>query len=80
MTAVPYTSVYRATENTLLWAPIHAAAERAIATPGIPSIILCNTAYTELYVSVAMQSRGSGIIAAATGDGRIAAATRADFR
>ena len=79
VTALAYTSVYRATESTLPLAPIHAAAEKAIAASGLPAVILRNNAYIELYLSAVMQSRQSGVIAAAAGEGRIAAATRADF-
>ncbi len=77
--ALAYTSVYRADESALPLAPVHAAAERAIAAAGIPSVILRNTAYAELYLAPVARARQTGVIRAATGDGRIAAATRADL-
>ncbi|QYA99794.1 NAD(P)H-binding protein (plasmid) [Rhodococcus sp. USK10] len=77
--ALAYTSVYRASESALPLAPIHAAAERAIAATSIPAVILRNNSYTELYLGPLMQARQTGVIAAAAGNGRIAGATRLDL-
>jgi NAD(P)H dehydrogenase (quinone) len=79
VSALAYTSVYRASESALPLAPIHAAAERAIAATDLPAVILRNNSYTELYLGTVMRARQTGIITAAAGGGRIAGATRPDF-
>jgi NAD(P)H dehydrogenase (quinone) len=79
VSALAYTSVYRASESTLPLAPIHAAAERAITATGLPAVILRNNSYTELYLGPVIRAQETGVITSAAGGGRIAAATRPDF-
>jgi NAD(P)H dehydrogenase (quinone) len=77
--AMVYTSVYRASETALPLAPIHVAAERAIAASGVPTVLLRNNSYLELFTSVVRQGARTGTIQAAGGDGRIAGASRRDL-
>jgi NAD(P)H dehydrogenase (quinone) len=69
VSALAYTSVYRASESTLPLAPIHAAAERAITATGLPAVILRNNSYTELYLGPVIRARETGVITSAAGGG-----------
>ena len=79
LAALAYTSVYRADTTALALAPIHLAAERAIADSGVRSVILRNNSYLELLSGSVIQGAQTGVIAAAAGDGRVAGATRTDY-
>lgn len=74
-----YTSVTRADTTSLLLAPDHLATERAIAASGVPAVILRNNWYTENFTPALEQARQTGILAASVGEGRIPAASRADY-
>ncbi|GAA4430225.1 SDR family oxidoreductase [Georgenia halophila] len=74
-----YTSVLRADTTTLVIAPEHTATEKVIAASGIPHTFLRNGWYAENYAAAAPQHLARGVITHAAGDGRIAAATRADL-
>lgn len=74
-----YTSAPKATTTELVLAPEHRGTEEAIAASGVPSVILRNNWYTENYAADVAQAAATGVIGAATGTGRVAAAPRADF-
>ncbi|MBT2486597.1 MULTISPECIES: NmrA family NAD(P)-binding protein [unclassified Microbacterium] len=77
--AIAYTSVYQATTNPLPLSPEHAATEQALAVSEIPHVLLRNGWYIENYAPDVERARQSGVIAAAVGDARVAAAARADY-
>ena len=74
-----YTSAPRATTTDLVLAPEHKATEEAIVASGLPSVILRNNWYTENYASDLEAARATGVLAASTGAGRVASASRRDF-
>jgi NAD(P)H dehydrogenase (quinone) len=78
-TRIAYTSILRAetTENPL--APEHKATEALLRRSGVPAILLRNGWYTENYTQRLGQYLAAGEILGASGDGRVAAATRADY-
>jgi len=76
---IAYTSVLRADSTALVLAPEHKATEKLIAASGLPFTFLRNGWYTENYTGAAAQYLAQGVVAHAAGDGRIAAATRADL-
>lgn len=76
---IVYTSVLRADTTPLVIAPEHKATEELIRASGVPFTLLRNGWYIENYTAQIPQYLGHGAIVAAAGDGRVAAATRADF-
>ncbi|MBZ2197115.1 SDR family oxidoreductase [Occultella gossypii] len=74
-----YTSIVHADTTPVLLAPEHKATEELIADAGIPATFLRNGWYIENYRANLDQARESGEILGSVGDGRVAAATRADF-
>jgi NAD(P)H dehydrogenase (quinone) len=79
VTRIVYTSLLRADTSGLPLAPEHKATEELLRASGIPFTILRNSWYTENYTAQLPQYLQQGAITAAAGDGRIAAATRADY-
>ncbi len=75
---VAYTSIVRADTSTLLLARDHAATERALIASGLPYSLLRNSWYIENYTDDLTPAFEHGLVGAA-GDGRISAATRADY-
>ncbi len=76
---VVYTSVLHADETELVLAPEHAATEDVLQGSGLPFAVARNGWYTENYTARLDEYLGSGEIVGAAGDGRISAATRADY-
>ena len=76
---VAYTSGPKAESSTLAVAPDHLATERLIAELGLPGAILRNNWYFENYDPVITGAAETGEVVGSAGDGRIAAATRADL-
>lgn len=76
---IVYTSLLRADTTPLVLAPEHKGTEELIRASGVPFTLLRNGWYTENYTSQLGQYVQQGAIVAAAGDGRIAAATRADY-
>ena len=72
-----YTSILRADTSTIGLAPEHRATEDVIAASGIPYALLRNGWYVENYPIATALSTGAFVGSA--GEGRIAAATRADY-
>lgn len=74
-----YTSAPKATTSDLVLAPEHKATEELIAASGLPAVILRNNWYTENYAADLTRAAETGVLAAGTGDGRVASASRKDF-
>lgn len=74
-----YTSILRADTSTIGLAPEHKASEEVIAASGIRHALLRNGWYLENYTAQLEGALADGAIAGSAGEGRIAAATRADF-
>jgi NAD(P)H dehydrogenase (quinone) len=75
---IAYTSVVRAGSSSLGIAEEHRATERLLAESGIPHVVLRNGWYTENYTGQLDSYLQHGIVGSA-GEGRISAATRADY-
>ena len=73
-----YTSIPKADTSSLLLAEEHRATEALIVESGIPYVLLRNSWYIENYTGQLPVYLEHGI-AGAAGEGRISAATRADF-
>jgi NAD(P)H dehydrogenase (quinone) len=76
---VAYTSGPKAEASALAVAPDHLATERLIAELGLPGAILRNNWYFENYDAAIARAAETGEVVGSAGDGRIAAATRADL-
>jgi NAD(P)H dehydrogenase (quinone) len=78
VTLLAYTSVLRADTSTLSLAAEHKATEEALAASGVPFVLLRNGWYIENYTSQLPTYLEHGV-AGAAGEGRVSAATRADY-
>ena len=76
---IAYTSLLHADKSSLGLADEHVATEKALADSGIPFALLRNGWYTENYLASAPPAIEHGVFIGAAGDGKIAAATRADY-
>ena len=76
---VLYTSAPKADDTSLPLAPEHIATERLIAEVGIPAVVLRNNWYFENYDQQIHQAATTGELIGSAGEGRVAAATRADY-
>lgn len=76
---IAYTSLLNADTSGISLAPEHTATENRLAASPVPSVLLRNGWYWENYLSAVPQATESGTLYGAAGQGRIAAATRADF-
>jgi NAD(P)H dehydrogenase (quinone) len=76
---VVYTSVIRADETELVLAPEHAATEDVLQGSGLLFAVARNGWYTENYTAQLPRYLEAGEILGAAGDGRVSAATRADY-
>ncbi len=74
-----YTSITRADSSSNIQAEEHKATEYTIKSSGIPFIILRNNWYTGNFREQIILAKASGVIQAATGDGRVASAPRNDY-
>jgi NAD(P)H dehydrogenase (quinone) len=74
-----YTSILRAASSTLALAAEHKATEEAIRASGLPFVFLRNGWYIENYTESLGPVLAHGAVLGSSGDGRVAAATRADF-
>jgi NAD(P)H dehydrogenase (quinone) len=74
-----YTSILRADTSPVGLAPEHLATEELIKSSGIPYAFLRNGWYIENYAGSFGPAITQGALYGSAGDGRIAAATRADF-
>jgi NAD(P)H dehydrogenase (quinone) len=76
---VAYTSILHADRNPVSLAKEHQATEAALRESGIPHALLRNGWYIENYTGNLAGALASGAMIGSAGDGRIAAAARADF-
>ena len=76
---VAYTSVVRADTSPLLLAAEHKATEEALAASGLPTALLRNSWYLENYTAQIPVQLEHGVVLGAAGEGRVSAATRADY-
>ncbi|BCJ46044.1 NAD(P)-dependent oxidoreductase [Actinoplanes ianthinogenes] len=76
---IAYTSMLHADTATSILGVAHHATEQDLRHRGVPSVMLRNGWYLENYIDQLPQVSLGGIMAGATGSGRISAATRADY-
>lgn len=74
-----YTSLTHAETTTLKAAIPHWATEQVIRDSGVPFTILRNSVYSDAFTPFMQQALVSGTLVGSAGDGRVAAATRADY-
>lgn len=79
VTKLVYTSASKATTFDWPLGQDHRATEEAIDASGVPAVIVRNNWYIENYVPDVRRAADSGVLAASVGEGRVAAATRADY-
>ncbi|MGQ4435739.1 MULTISPECIES: SDR family oxidoreductase [unclassified Streptomyces] len=76
---VAYTSMSHADRATTILAATHRATEEYLRERAVPSVMLRNSWYLENYTAQLPQILGSGAVVGAAGQGRISAASRADY-
>ena len=76
---IAYTSILHADTTPLMLAEEHRDAEAALRESGVPSVLLRNGWYTEVYTWRLPAALAHGVLAGAAGDGRISSAARADY-
>lgn len=76
---VAYTSIVRADTSALGLAAEHQATEEMLAASGVPHVLLRNSWYLENYTAQIPTQLEHGAVLGSAGDGRLNAATRADF-
>jgi NAD(P)H dehydrogenase (quinone) len=74
-----YTSILRADSSSLLLAAEHVETERLLAGSGLPVALLRNGWYVENWTAQIPVVLEHGGVTGAAGDGRVSAATRADY-
>jgi NAD(P)H dehydrogenase (quinone) len=74
-----YTSVANADTTSLLLAAEHLETEKYLADSGVPSALLRNGWYIENWTEQIPVALEHGVVLGAAGEGRVSAATRADF-
>ncbi|MFJ2157076.1 SDR family oxidoreductase [Streptomyces sp. NPDC087856] len=76
---VAYTSMSHADSATTILASTHRATEDYLRERAVPSVMLRNSWYLENYTAQLPQILGNGAVVGAAGQGRISAASRADY-
>ena len=74
-----YTSIAHADTSLLRLAEDHKATEAAVRASGVPFVLLRNSWYMENYTAQLATVLQHGTVVGSAGDGRVSAATRADF-
>jgi NAD(P)H dehydrogenase (quinone) len=74
-----YTSIANADATSMLLAADHQATERLLADSGVPTVLLRNSWYLENYTAQIPVSLQHGAVLGSAGEGRVSAATRADY-
>ena len=74
-----YTSIANADTTTLRLAAEHQATEAALRASGLPYVLLRNSWYTENYTGQIPAILQRGSLPGSAGEGRVSAATRADY-
>ncbi|HEY5878209.1 MAG TPA: SDR family oxidoreductase [Nakamurella sp.] len=76
---IAYTSAPKADTSALLVAPDHKATEAYIRESGLPFVFLRNSWYMANYTGMAAAYVENGVVLGAAGEGRVSAATHADY-
>ena len=76
---IAYTSIANADTTTMRLAEEHQATEAALRASGIPFVLLRNSWYMENYTGQLGSILERGGLSGSAGDGRVSAATRADY-
>lgn len=76
---IAYTSILHADSSPLALAEEHRATEAALAASGLDHVLLRNGWYSENYAGSVPTAAEHGAVIGAAGEGRIAAAARADY-
>jgi NAD(P)H dehydrogenase (quinone) len=76
---IAYTSILHADRSPLGLAAEHVQTEALLAESGVPFALLRNSWYLENYFSVIAPALEHGLVFGSAGEGRIAAASRADY-
>ncbi|MNC45613.1 Quinone oxidoreductase 2 [compost metagenome] len=79
MKFIAYTSLLHADTSPLALHVEHVETENALAASGIPYALLRNGWYSENYLAIAPPALEHGVFIGSAGEGKIAAATRADY-
>lgn len=79
VTLLAYTSIAKGEDSSLLLAAEHVETEQYLAASGLPVALLRNGWYIENWTAQAAVALEHGAVLGAAGEGRISAATRADF-
>ena len=74
-----YTSVTHADTSEMVLAQEHRKTEELLAASGLPVVLLRNSWYIENYTGQVATALEHGVVLGAAGEGRVSAATRADF-
>lgn len=74
-----YTSITRADSSSLALAEEHRRTEDLLAASGLPVVLLRNSWYLENYTGQVATALEHGAVLGAAGQGRVSAATRADY-
>jgi len=74
-----YTSILGADTAHLALATEHQATEQLLAESGVPHVLLRNSWYLENYTEQLAVALEHGVVLGSAGDGRVSAATRADY-
>jgi NAD(P)H dehydrogenase (quinone) len=76
---IAYTSVLHADVSPLIVTPEHKGTEDVILASGLPYTLLRNGWYFENYTAAVRTAADTGVLIGSAGEGRVAAATRADY-
>ena len=74
-----YTSITGADSSAMALAGEHRETEELLAASGLPTVVLRNSWYLENYTGQIATALEHGAVLSASGDGRVSAATRADY-
>lgn len=76
---VAYTSIANADHTQVIFGPEHRDTEQYLKASGLPYVFLRNSWYFENYTSQIAGAVAHGVVLGAAGEGRVSAATRADY-
>ncbi len=76
---VAYTSIANADHSDVIFGPEHRDTEQYLVASGLPYVLLRNSWYFENYTSQIAGAVAHGVVLGAAGEGRVSAATRADY-
>ncbi len=76
---IAYTSILNADRSSLLLARDHRVSEEAVRDSGVAFALLRNSWYLENYTGTLEETLERGVVIGSAGEGRVSAATRADY-